>query len=129
MSLRPKWLSRPLLIVAVVALAVAALVVLDKMNIHDPTEGGTSAQIVNDTGITVRLAVCEDARCSHIAARGMTTPPGGSFQQSLIPHARVPMLVRPVGQGQLGAGECKMLVVGQTVQDRYPLTGLTPCEG
>jgi hypothetical protein len=116
-----------MLIAVVIFVALALLLILlDRLNIQDPTEGGATSRVVNYTPGPVRLAVCVNERCTRLAAGGGITRPGRSLLQNLSPHDRVPLLVRPVGAGS-GIRECRHLVVGATVQDRYALSGLRPC--
>ena len=127
---RPRRFRRPLLVGLIVVGAIALLVALDKVNIQNPTEGSVGVHVVNDTGRAVHITVCENLRCTQLAPGGEDTAAGESFLQNVSPNSRVPFVVRSLSaSGVTGSAEsqCRLLVVGDRVLDRYRLSQLQPC--
>jgi hypothetical protein len=127
-DLVPKQSGRWRWVLAAVVVCVAVIVVLNLIpDIHDPTEGGVTAHIVNDSGHALFLAVCEDHACQHVASGGSNLAPGESLSQDIEPNTVVPFFTHDIGPGDPHPVRCLTLTVGRTAMTSYPLSELSPC--
>ena len=121
----PKWQVRwRRLAVAIVGCA-ALLAVLNLIpTIHDPTEGTRVVHIVNDSQEDVRLGLCEDRSCSHLAAGTRLVHPGDSYWQNAAPNGVVTLVLRAP---TTAADQCVEFSVGAVVPTEISLSKLNRC--
>src|SRR4051812_14716944 len=87
------WPRRWLIVVAGVA-AVVLFAVL--AHVRDPSEGTVPVSIVNDTGHTIFLSMCEDEQCQHVASGGDDLAPGDAVHQNVQANSVVPFFTHDV---------------------------------
>jgi hypothetical protein len=111
---------------AAVFVVVAATVVYSTsvFGFRDPTEGTRAVELVNDSGTTVKISLCADQSCRHLASGGAVLGSGDLFRQNVQPSTVIPFAVAaPLG----ATPKCEVLHVGVTVESRYSISSLTPC--
>jgi hypothetical protein len=89
-----------------------------------PPDQVIATKIRNDGPAAVRIDLCEDDACRHLASGGAVVRPGSAFLQNISPGVDETFLVRsPAGSPPT----CRVLRVGSTMKNEYPLSVLTTC--
>jgi hypothetical protein len=123
----PRFRKRPSLSL-VTGLALAATIGAACVTIHDPTEGTVTVQIVNDTRGRLRIGLCEDSKCKHIASGAATIGAGASFPQNVEARSKVPLAIQDVPSNhRRSTARCMVLTVRPKVHRRYRVNDLRPC--
>ena len=114
---------------AVCALALAVGVVgastvytIHTFGLRDPTEGGVTVALLNDTGGLVHLAFCETTGCPRPRFT-QTVAPGRSASLRADLHVSIPFLVSSVAADD----ECRVLDVGDRPRAPYRLSETRRC--
>jgi hypothetical protein len=118
------WQRRWLIVVAAVA---AVILVAMLAHVRDPTEGTVTVSIVNDTGRTIFLSMCEDGQCQHVASGGDDLTPGDALRQNVQANSVVPFFTHDVVPQTASPVRCLRLTIGDTVASSYSVSQLLPC--
>jgi hypothetical protein len=97
-------------------------------------QGVVVANVKNDLGVPVWMAVCMDEACKHPAYGGGQIAPGETFPQAVGPDDYQVFVLRGLPAGMrlgsavgIGADRCVALETGAFVLPEYPLSSLKPC--
>lgn len=102
---------------------------------NSSSDGVRNVSVVNDSGSSLYMTTCEDAKCQKLASGRGTVQTGNSFHQAIGDHDSQSIAIRGNGlhltlglQGAVGGDtRCVVINTGSKVANNYSLSTLPGC--